>query len=510
MCSIHLLQAQGFEQSTCPGLEVIQATCHVLFAEAVMEGGAHLSMAIDKAMDTIRQLRGLGVDADVDLPRICVVGKQSSGKSSVMEALTGIEVPRAAGTCTRCAFEIYTASSAVEFECTVSVRCADQPRLVLAESREKSEVAEMLCLAQELLLSPTGLEKYQKKLQKQQAKQGKQGPLTLESLRYASHPENYDDEEDSRRQFTKDVVQVDIKGKEFKDLQLIDLPGLIASGGEELVELIRDLCCEYLKRENTLIAMCCPFDDDLENQEVRSLAKRYDPDGRRTVGILTKPDKIPEGLEAQRQNLLCNPDGPYRLKHGYFAVKNPAQPEIERGITAKEARAKEADFFGEWQHAPDRCGTGRLREFLGEQLHRLIVEQLPPLRAALCEKLAEAKQELQAMGGPVKPEEAMTHLVHLIDSIKIRLDSLVEAKDRSELSLWKGVEKAFLDLREACYACRPVFHVCETPLDDTDLTDAARKVELRSWEDWQALTRHRFWSETSMWGRSNFVRGIGS
>ena len=234
----------------------------------------------------------------------------------------------------------------------------------------------MLRLAQELLLSPTGLEKYQKKLQKQQAKQGKQGPLTLESLRYASHPENYDDEEDSRRQFTKDVVQVDIKGKEFKDLQLIDLPGLIASGGEELVELIRDLCCEYLKRENTLIAMCCPFDDDLENQEVRSLAKRYDPDGRRTVGILTKPDKIPEGLEAQRQNLLCNPDGPYRLKHGYFAVKNPAQPEIERGITAKEARAKEADFFGEWQHAPDRCGTGRLREFLGEQLHRLIVEQL--------------------------------------------------------------------------------------------------------------------------------------
>ncbi|CAE7947959.1 mxa [Symbiodinium sp. KB8] len=437
-------------------------------------------------METIRQLRGLGVDADVDLPRICVVGKQSSGKSSVMEALTGIEVPRAAGTCTRCAFEIYTASSAVDFECTVSVRCAEQPRLVLAESQEKSEVAEMLRLAQELLLSPAGLEKYQKRLQKQREKQGKRGPINLESLRCAAHPENYEDDEDGRRPFTRDVVQVDIKGKGFKDLQLIDLPGLIASGGEELVELIRDLCCEYLKRENTLIAMCCPFDDDLENQEVRSLAKRYDPDGLRTVGILTKPDKIPEGLEAQRRSLLRNPEGPYRLRHGYFAVKNPAQPAIDRGITANEARAEEAEFFGEWQDAPDRCGTERLREFLGEQLHRLIVEQLwaqlntacvkscllsrlPPLRAALSEQLAEAEQELQAMGGVVKPEQA---------------------KDRSELSLWKGVEKAYLDLREACYACRPVFHVRDTPLDDSDLTETARKVQLRSWEDWQALTRH--------------------
>ncbi|CAE7747192.1 MX2 [Symbiodinium necroappetens] len=498
-----------------------------------MPRGAHLSMAIDKeqegpgpeaadiqepeAMETIRQLRGLGVDADVDLPRICVIGKQSSGKSSVMEALTGIEVPRAAGTCTRCAFEIYTASSAVDFECTVSVRCAEQPRLVLAESQEKSEVAEMLRLAQELLLNSAGLEKYQRKLQKQRAKQGKQGPLTLESLRCAAHPENYEDDEDGRRPFTTDVVQVDIKGKGFKDLQLIDLPGLIASGGEELVELIRDLCCEYLKRENTLIAMCCPFDDDLENQEVRSLAKRYDPDGLRTVGILTKPDKIPEGLEAQRRSLLRNPEGPYRLRHGYFAVKNPAQPAIQRGITAREARAEEADFFGKWQDALDRCGTESLREFLGEQLHRLIVEQLwAQLNTAACEvadpcqtclvgyspekKLSRSRcipkpqqslrEELQAMGSVVKPEQAMTHLDRLVDSIKIRLDSLVEAKDRSELSLWKGVEKGYLDLREACYACRPVFHVCETPLDDSDLTDTARKVELRSWRDWQALTRH--------------------
>ena len=90
----------------------------------------------------------------------------------------------------------------------------------------------------------------------------------------------------------------------------------------------------------------------------------------------------------------------------------------------------------------------------------------------------------------MKPEKAMAHLGRLVDSIKIRLDGLVEAKDRSELSLWKGVEKAYLDLREACYACRPVFHVRDTPLDDSDLTETARKVQLRSWEDWQTLTRH--------------------
>ena len=131
-----------------------------------------------------------------------------------------------------------------------------------------------------------------------------------------------------------------------EELQLIDLPGLIASAPKkELIELIRQMAKEYLKRPNTLIAMCCPFDDDLENQEIREIAKTLDPDARRTVGILTKADRIPEGQEATWMKILQNHQKTFQLLHGYFAVKNPGQPELDEGLSNEEAREKEEEFF---------------------------------------------------------------------------------------------------------------------------------------------------------------------
>ena len=165
----------------------------------------------------------------------------------------------------------------------------------------------------------------------------------------------------------------------WEELQLIDLPGLIASAPKkELIELIRQMAKEYLKRPNTLIAMCCPFDDDLENQEIREIAKTLDPDGRRTVGILTKADRIPEGQEAPWMKILQNQQERYQLLHGYFAVKNPGQPELDEGLSNEEAREKEEEFFrGEcWQAAKDRCGTKQLRECLCQLLHDLVNQQL--------------------------------------------------------------------------------------------------------------------------------------
>ena len=135
---------------------------------------------------------------------------------------------------------------------------------------------------------------------------------------------------------------------------------------------------EYLEKPNTLIAMCCPFDDDLENQEIREIAKTLDPDGRRTVGILTKADKIPEGQEATWMKILQNEQEKYQLLHGYFAVKNPGQRELNKGLSNKEARKKEEQFFSKlrWRAAKDRCGTKQLRECLCQLLHDLVNQQL--------------------------------------------------------------------------------------------------------------------------------------
>ena len=135
---------------------------------------------------------------------------------------------------------------------------------------------------------------------------------------------------------------------------------------------------EYLKKPNTLIAMCCPFDDDLENQEIREIAKTLDPDGRRTVGILTKADRLPEGEEKTWMKILQNQQDRYQLLHGYFAVKNPGQLELDKGLSNEEARKKEKQFFRRkrWQEAKDRCGTEQLRDCLCQLLHDLVNQQL--------------------------------------------------------------------------------------------------------------------------------------
>ncbi|XP_048397262.1 interferon-induced GTP-binding protein Mx1-like isoform X2 [Stegostoma tigrinum] len=61
---------------------------------------------IRPCIDLIDSLRKLGVDKDLNLPAIVVIGDQSSGKSSVLEALSGVSLPRGSGIVTRCPLEM--------------------------------------------------------------------------------------------------------------------------------------------------------------------------------------------------------------------------------------------------------------------------------------------------------------------------------------------------------------------------------------------------------------------
>lgn len=47
------------------------------------------------------RLMDYSVQVDIDLPIIAAIGQQSAGKSSLIEAISGITLPRAGGTCTR-------------------------------------------------------------------------------------------------------------------------------------------------------------------------------------------------------------------------------------------------------------------------------------------------------------------------------------------------------------------------------------------------------------------------
>ena len=134
----------------------------------------------------------------------------------------------------------------------------------------------------------------------------------------------------------------------------------------------------YMSQQNTIIAMCCPPAVDLETQTVRNLAKELDADGYRTVGILTKADRIPEGEEQKWMTTVNNEADKFKLTHGWFAVRNPNQEELNKGVKGIKARDEEQKFFQKeaWKRVKSGClGSSNLRCFLCELLQQLILKK---------------------------------------------------------------------------------------------------------------------------------------
>src|SRR5271167_2926010 len=67
------------------------------------------------------ELRSVGIEELIPLPKIAVIGNQSVGKSSLIEAISQIKVPRAAGACTKCPMEVRLYSSAAQEEWSAKV-----------------------------------------------------------------------------------------------------------------------------------------------------------------------------------------------------------------------------------------------------------------------------------------------------------------------------------------------------------------------------------------------------
>jgi hypothetical protein len=124
--------------------------------------------------------------------------------------------------------------------------------------------------------------------------------------------------QESQFGFSRNVICLDIKGPNVPNLTLIDLPGIIRSTekAEEKVNvrLVRSLVIDYIKRPNAIIVATVSLKQEMENTVIRALAREADPTGSRTVGVLTKPDRLERGAHQQKIDVLTGKL--YRLEHG--------------------------------------------------------------------------------------------------------------------------------------------------------------------------------------------------
>lgn len=186
--------------------------------------------------DVVNALRQCGTEKVLKLPKIAVIGNQSVGKSSLIEAISKIQLPRSMGTCTRCPMEVILRSdSSNTWTCKVAVRVTDATTILPTDflfnvTSESEHVESILRRAQLAVLNPSKeLEffshmddddclKYEYVLANERPeKEGDKDSLVIDA-----HWDTFT----SEKRFSNDSVVVEITGADV-DVTFIDLPGLI-------------------------------------------------------------------------------------------------------------------------------------------------------------------------------------------------------------------------------------------------------------------------------------------
>ncbi|KAJ8388547.1 hypothetical protein AAFF_G00132610 [Aldrovandia affinis] len=352
----------------------------------------HYEEKVRPCIDLIDSLRSLGVEKDLALPAIAVIGDQSSGKSSVLEALSGVALPRGSGIVTRCPLE-------------------------LKMKRLKEEEA------------------WRGKIKYSDREEDIEGPADVEKLIRGAQ----DEMAGIGVGISDDLISLEISSPDVPDLTLIDLPGIarVAVKGqpENIGEQIKRLIRKFITKRETINLVVVPCNVDIATTEALQMAQEVDPDGERTLGILTKPDLVDKGTEEMVVDIVHNEV--IHLTKGYMIVKCRGQKEIIDRVSLSDATYKEEAFFQDHAQFSALLDEGvatipKLAEKLTLELVHHIEKSLPRLEEQIDAKLAETHAELEKYGsGP--PEDPVERTCFLIDKVTAFTKDIINLTTGEEL-----------------------------------------------------------------------------
>lgn len=217
------------------------------------------------------------------------MGDQSAGKSSVLEAITGTPFPRDSGACTRFATEI-------------RLRRASERSLKVTIIPDKTRPFR----DQEALLRFGGTVDANTPFDTLMR-------LAVELIAPKNIPGRF---------AARDILVVEKTGPEMPLLTLVDLPGLVRNANNdqslEDIRTIEALSDRYMKSSRTIILAVVGGNSDYVQAPILTKVRQFDPNGNRTLGVLTKPDLTESiGLEDKFIDLVSNKDGRNHFKLGW-------------------------------------------------------------------------------------------------------------------------------------------------------------------------------------------------
>ncbi|KAL0993241.1 hypothetical protein UPYG_G00105110 [Umbra pygmaea] len=236
------------------------------------------------------------------------------------------------------------------------------------------------------------------------------------------------------------------------NLTLIDLPGMtkVAVGDQplDIEHQIRDMLLQFITKESCLILAVTPANQDLANSDALKIAKEVDPQGLRTIGVITKLDLMDEGTDAK--DILENKLLP--LRRGYIGVVNRSQKDIDGRKDIRAALAAERKFFlshPAYRHMADRMGTPHLQKQLNQQLTNHIRDTLPGLRSKLQSQLLSLEKEVEEYKNfrPDDPTRKTKALLQMVQQFGVDFEKRIEGSgdqvDTAELSGGAKINRIF-------------------------------------------------------------------
>jgi GTP-binding protein EngB required for normal cell division len=319
--------------------------------------GTPLYDNLRKVVNLIDELRDIGLQQHISLPRIAVLGTQSAGKSSLLESIVGMDfLPRGDGVVTRRPLELRLVH--------VPHSQHEKPYAIFEKFKDKrftdfDKVRDMINqLTDEVAGATKGIV---------------DNPIILTVYAYSC-----------------------------PDLTLVDLPGItripIAGQQHNIEQVTKEMAKRYCGDPRTIILAVVPANADMSTSDALQMAMELDPKGTRTLGVVTKIDIMDRGTNAKKM-ILGEEVG---LRLGYVGVKGRSKADIDSKVTVRKGLEEEKQFFASHPvystMPPGFLGIETLTQKLTKILFHHIRSYLPEIMKEISIKIKDCEDRLKELG----------------------------------------------------------------------------------------------------------------
>ncbi|THX15058.1 vacuolar sorting protein 1 [Aureobasidium pullulans] len=364
----------------------------------------------------------VGVQNPIDLPQIAVVGSQSSGKSSVLENIVGRDfLPRGTGIVTRrpLILQLINRAPLPKQENGAAAEAVDG-----AADKESNvdEWGEFLHIPGQKFYDFNKIR--DEIVRETESKTGRNAGISPAPI--------------NLRIYSPNVLT----------LTLVDLPGLtkvpVGDQPRDIERQIREMVLKQISKPNAIILAVTAANTDLANSDGLKLAREVDPEGQRTIGVLTKVDLMDDGTDVV--DILAGRIIPLRL--GYVPVVNRGQRDIENKKAISYALEHERAFFENhkaYRNKSSYCGTPYLARKLNLILMMHIKQTLPDIKARISASLQKYTAELGTLGDSILGNSANI-VLNIITEFSNEYRTVLEGNNQelSSIELSGGARISFV------------------------------------------------------------------